>query len=131
MIELDVISQPNLPLIEKTASNTFKKGTANLNKIGAKYLKGIIPVKSGNLSKSIHNNKEEIWTTAKHFKYVDEGTKPHIIEGLLRFVIHGAVIYARDVHHPGTKAQHLTDKTITHIEKNIPAIVKDIDRAIR
>ena len=131
MIELDIISQPNLPLIEKTASNTFKKGTANLNKIGAKYLKGIVPVKSGKLRNSIHYNKKEIWSTDKHFKYVDEGTRPHIIEGLLRFVIHGAVIYSRNVHHPGTKAQHLTDKTIIHIEKNIPTITKDIDRAIR
>lgn len=131
MINLDIVSQPDFPKSEKQVSSTFNKSTSNLNKIGAKYLKGIIPVKSGKLKRSIHYNKDEIWSTSKYFKYVDEGTRPHIIEGLLRFVIHGAVVFSRDVHHPGTKPQYLTDKTIKHIESNIHTVVKDVNRAIR
>lgn len=131
MIEFDIVSQPDFPQTEKRVSSNFKKGTANLNKIGAKYLKGIVPVKSGKLRNSIHYNKDEIWSTANHYRYVDEGTRAHIIEGLLRFVINGAVVFSRDVHHPGTKAQNLTDKTIKHIEGNIQTVVKDVNRAIR
>jgi hypothetical protein len=40
--------------------------------------------------------------------YVTGGTRPHIIRprkkgGVLRFMVDGQVVYARVVHHPGTK----------------------------
>ncbi len=43
---------------------------------------------------------------AKHAKYVNDGTKAHVIlpvnAPFLRFVIGGRVIFARKVNHPGT-----------------------------
>ena len=43
---------------------------------------------------------------AKYAKYVNDGTKPHVIlpknGGFLRFVIAGRVIFAKKVNHPGT-----------------------------
>ena len=130
MIDIEIVSQPDFPKMERKISQTFHKSVANLTPLGAKYLQGIIPTKSRKLRNSIGHSKDEIWSTADYYRYVDEGTRPHVIEGLLRFVINGAVVFARDVHHPGTKAQHLTDKTIKHIKKNIPIVVKDINRVI-
>lgn len=44
------------------------------------------------------------------WRYGDDGTKPHAIfpsrRKMLRFTTHGAVVFSRGVHHPGTKARH-------------------------
>jgi len=44
------------------------------------------------------------------WRYGDDGTKPHAIvprrRKLLRFTTHGAIVFARGVQHPGTKAHH-------------------------
>ena len=43
---------------------------------------------------------------AKHARWVESGTPPHIIQGrnggALRFVVAGSVIFRRSVQHPGT-----------------------------
>ena len=130
MIDMEFVSQPDFPKMERKLSSTFNKSTASLVPLGAKYLQGIIPSKSSKLRKSIGHSKEEIWSTVDHYKYVDEGTRPHIIEGLLVFQVHGVTVFARNVHHPGTRPQHLTDRTVKEIEKNIPKVVKDINRVI-
>lgn len=41
--------------------------------------------------------------------YIHEGTRPHVIRprkpgGVLRFEMHGEVVFARHVNHPGTRA---------------------------
>lgn len=129
-VDMKVVSQPDFPKMERNISGTFNKSTAALVPLGAKYLQGIIPSKTGKLRKSIGHSKEEIWSTADHYKYVDEGTRPHIIEGLLVFQVHGVTVFARNVHHPGTAPQHLTERTVKEIEKNMPKVVKDINRVI-
>ena len=129
-VDMEIISQPDFPKMERKLSGTFNKSTAALVPLGAKYLQGIIPSKSGKLRKSIGHRDGEIWSTADHFKYVDEGTRPHIIEGLLVFQVHGITVFARNVYHPGTRPQHLTERTVKEINKNIPTVVKDINRVI-
>jgi len=129
-VDMKIVSQPDFPKMERTLSGTFNKSTAALVPLGAKYLQGIIPSKTGNLRKSIEHSKEEIWSTADHYKYVDEGTRPHIIEGLLVFQVHGITVFTRNVYHPGTRPQHLTERTVKEIENNIPKVVKDINRVI-
>jgi hypothetical protein len=51
---------------------------------------------------------------ATHF--VLHGTKPHVIvarnKKMLRFVVSGKVVYARMVHHPGTKANNFLMKAM-------------------
>lgn len=46
------------------------------------------------------------------FKFVDEGTKAHIIRPVraktLRWVSGGETFFAKEVHHPGTKAQKIS-----------------------
>lgn len=45
--------------------------------------------------------------TAKHASWLEEGTRPHVIQARrkksLRFVQNGAVRFTQRVHHPGTK----------------------------
>lgn len=80
-----------------------------------------------------------VGTTDEIFKFVDEGTIPHIIRpkrpgGFLHWVsTDGADHFAKEVHHPGTKAQEIT-KSIHDIwinmmpeyfEKHLSQAVKD------
>lgn len=48
------------------------------------------------------------------FKFVDEGTEPHIIRPVRAKVLHwitpaGEDAFAKEVHHPGTKAQKISE----------------------
>lgn len=76
-----------------------------------------VPVKSGKLRGSLRvmvdTDRVVIGpdtNQAPYAIYVEMGTRPHVIkpkrkDGFLRFQIGDKTIYARIVHHPGTKAQ--------------------------
>ena len=132
MINIKVVSEPDFKKIEKNISKTFKSGVLKLIKSGATYMKGIVPVKKGDLRNSINWNEDGIWSTSKYFKYVDEGTRPHIITGnpFLAFQINGATIITRSVKHPGTKPQNITKKTEEYLKKHVSDIERDIKRVI-
>lgn len=131
MINIKVVSKPDLRKREKEVSKAFESGVLKLIKSGAKYMQDIIPVKTGDLRDSINWDENGIWSTSEYFKYVDEDTKPHKIEGSpLVFNIGGTTVFSTYVMHPGTKGQNLTDKTIKYIEKNTKIVVKDINKVI-
>lgn len=132
MINIKVVSKPDLIKKEREVSKAFKSSVLNLIKLGAKYMQGIVPVKTGKLRDSINWNEDGIWSTSKYFKYVDKGTRPHKIEGnpFLSFQINGATIITRSVNHPGTKAQNISKKTEDYIEKHSSDIVKNINKVI-
>ena len=132
MTKTEVVSKPNFIEIDNKIVRTFDSGVVGLVKNGAKYLKNISPVKTGKMRDSIGNNDSEIWTSSKYYKYVNDGTKPHKIEGnpFLKFQINGVTIITRSVNHPGTKPQKMTEKTIKYIESEIPQIEKQINRVI-
>lgn len=48
--------------------------------------------------------------------FTEDGTRPHTIRAkrarALRFVVGGRTVYARVVHHPGTRAQHWFSRTV-------------------
>ena len=129
-ISAKVVSEPDFPKMERKISGTFSNNFIKLTKLGAKYLQGIMPRKTGAMKASVRYNNNEIWSTSKYYHFVDKGTRPHRIEGLLRFKINGATIFSRGVDHPGTKAQNLSERTMKEIDKNIPIIVKEINAAI-
>ena len=73
-----------------------------------------VPVDTGELRNSLSvqvmGDRVRIGPTAEHGAYVEFGTAPHEIRpktatGSLRVTIHGRVIFAKVVNHPGTKAQ--------------------------
>lgn len=58
----------------------------------------------------------QVFNPVSYAPYLEEGTRPHIIRPkrakALRFKVGGRTVYAKIVHHPGTKAGHvLTDAT--------------------
>lgn len=62
--------------------------------------------------RTIYGYTAEIWSTAPYAIFVHEGTRPHEIRPnpprkALRFASGGGgrIVFARRVHHPGTKAQ--------------------------
>lgn len=130
-IEMEVIEKPDFNKMDKAVTTSFNRSTVKLVAKGARFLRSIVPNKTGQLRNSIRHDKTDIWSVAEHYKYVDEGTRPHRIEGLLVFYIHGIKIFSKGVDHPGTKPQHLTDRTLKYIEDNIKGVKYDIDRVIK
>lgn len=58
--------------------------------------------------------------------WVNDGTPPHVIFGNpLRFVVGGAVVFARKVNHPGTSPTHWWDNPVsfwpTRVREQFPA----------
>jgi hypothetical protein len=57
-----------------------------------------------------------IQATTPQASYTNDGTRPHIIRPrrarALRFRVGGRVVYARVVHHPGTRATHWFDRVV-------------------
>ena len=73
--------------------------------------------------------EREVSTTNDVYRYQDDGTAPHIIRpvrfGRLRFIPRGqrGYIYARQVNHPGTKAQEMSAKVAQELEnRDMPRI---------
>jgi hypothetical protein len=58
--------------------------------------------------------------------FLEYGTRPHIIEAknakTLRFEVDGDVIFAKRVHHPGTKAYGFMEKSGEQLESELPDI---------
>lgn len=50
---------------------------------------------------------------------VNDGTRPHVIRpknaSVLRFVVGGRVVYAKVVHHPGTRANPFLDRALREV----------------
>lgn len=129
-ITTKIVSEPDFKKMEHQVSGAFSSNFIKLTKLGTEYLQGIMPRKTGAMKASVRYNNNEIWSTSSYYQFVDKGTRPHRIEGLLRFRIAGVVIFSRGVDHPGTKAQKLTERTMKEIDKNIPILVKEINAAI-
>jgi len=69
----------------------------------------VIPAKiDGNV---VRGSVEAGGGVAPYFRFIEEGTAPHLIRPVnkqaLAFMIDGKQVFAKLVHHPGTKATHL------------------------
>lgn len=91
--------------------------------------KVLAPVDTGRLRASIQGRLGRTWTLRPQFtvftnveyaQMVHDGTRPHIIRprrpgGVLRFQVGGQVVYARVVHHPGTRARPFLDRALREV----------------
>ena len=122
MIEIDATD-----LLQKlrAASTLLKQATRAVSEdIGADVIKrvtrGLYYInRTGKMSASVQYTPSEmggkVTASAKHAKFLDEGTKPHRIlprrAKMLRFVSRsGSIVFARGVNHPGTKAINFSGK---------------------
>jgi len=80
------------------------------------------PVRSGEYRDSIDfavldDETALIYATAPHAIFLEDGTKPHVIEArnatALRFIGHdGSPVYRKRVNHPGTRPQRILERAI-------------------
>lgn len=103
---------------------------------GAKYLKHLLPYKTGKLNRSIKWDNNTIWTTSKVYKYLNDGVKPHKIKpkygDVLKFQIGSQLIFTKYVDHPGIKARNYTNKTCDWMAvKTIKEVGNMIDKVIK
>jgi hypothetical protein len=87
----------------------------------------LAPVQTGHLRASIRKIPVfsirgpafRVEATAAYAPFVENDTAPHIIRPrraqVLRFRVGGRVVYAKIVHHPGTKGQHFLAKAVRQV----------------
>ena len=84
------------------------------------FMRGVIPVKTGVLRESITRRLTpkgfQVYATAPYAKFVDQGTKPHLIlaknASVLRwFGPFGNPIFSKFVYHPGTPGRLFVART--------------------
>lgn len=85
----------------------------------------LCPVDTGRLRASIKGKASRTWTLRPQFtvssnvdyaQMVHDGTRPHIIrprtKQVLKFNVGGQVVFAKVVHHPGTRARPFLDRAL-------------------
>lgn len=85
----------------------------------------LCPVDTGRLRASIKGKASRTWTLRPQFTVssnvdyapmVHDGTRPHIIrprtKQVLKFNVGGQVVFAKVVHHPGTRARPFLDRAL-------------------
>lgn len=90
--------------------------------------KVLAPVDTGRLRASIRIESRRtftfrsVYTVGSDVEYADMvhgGTRPHIIRPrnaqVLRFKVGGRFVYAKLVHHPGTRAQPFLDRALREV----------------
>lgn len=85
----------------------------------------LCPVDTGRLRASIKGRASRTWTLRPQYTVssnvdyapmVHDGTRPHIIrprtKQVLKFNVGGQVVFAKVVHHPGTRARPFLDRAL-------------------
>lgn len=116
------VDQAQLRRVIRRASMTELENTGRRVVNRAKIL---CPVDTGRLRASIKGKASRTWTLRPQFTVssnvdyapmVHDGTRPHIIrprtKQALKFTIGGQTVFARVVHHPGTRARPFLDRAL-------------------
>lgn len=90
--------------------------------------KVLAPVDTGRLRAAIKGRLVRNWTLRSEYQItvnvdyaeaVHDGTRPHVIRPrnaqALRFNIGGRIVYAKVVHHPGTRARPFLDRALREV----------------
>jgi phage gpG-like protein len=85
----------------------------------------LTPVDTGRLRASLKMTESgdtvTISTNVAYAEYVHDGTRPHVIRPnrrqALRFVVGGRVVYAKVVHHPGTRARPFLTRALMEVSR--------------
>lgn len=122
--------------LDRAALNrTFSATSRSEGEIAARQVvaraKVLAPVDTGRLRASIRVERRSFfglrqrWTVGSDVDYapmVNDGTRPHIIRPkrakALRFNVGGKVVFARVVHHPGTRARPFLDRALADVARS-------------
>lgn len=122
--------------LDRAALNrTFSATSRREGEIAARQVvaraKILAPVDTGRLRASIRVERRSFfglrqrWTIGSDVEYapmVNDGTRPHIIRPrrakALKFKVGGKVVFARIVHHPGTRANPFLDRALADVARS-------------
>lgn len=108
------------PALSKESHRIGRHAMSVWQRRGATQAKVDVPVDTGNLGRTIgeghigtagpYSTSGSIHAKADYALFVHEPTRPHLIRpknpgGVLRFQVGGRTVFARLVHHPGTKGR--------------------------
>lgn len=116
-------------------NRTFRATSRSEGEIAARQVvaraKVLAPVDTGRLRASIRVERRSTfglrqrWTVGSDVEYapmVNDGTKPHIIrprtKKALKFKMGGKTVYAKVVHHPGTRARPFLDRALADVARS-------------
>lgn len=117
----------NLPMVP---GRIIEDGSAIIEE----ELRGSVPVRTGTLRGSVRREvvgdlEAVISTNSGYGRYVNEGTRPHVIrakgDGMLRFEVGGIVMYRKEVQHPGFAGRWFTRTTVQRSMPRIMALVRE------
>jgi hypothetical protein len=121
--------------LEEEATPILRRSHRSLTRRIANQGRVDVPVRTGRLGRSIRED-DQVTTGAlfvtggvsagggeegvDYALYVHEGTRPHMIfprrpGGVLAFEVDGRTVFARSVHHPGTKARPFLRNAATRV----------------
>lgn len=116
------VDQAQMRRVIRGASRTELENTGRRVVNRAKIL---CPVDTGRLRASIRGRANRTWTLRPQFTVstnvdyapmVHDGTRPHTIrprtKQALKFTVGGQVVFAKVVHHPGTRARPFLDRAL-------------------
>ncbi|MEU2510166.1 HK97 gp10 family phage protein [Streptomyces sp. NPDC007863] len=117
--------------LNRTFSATSRReGDAAARQVVARA-KVLAPVDTGRLRASIRVERRSFfglrqrWTVGSDVEYapmVNDGTKPHIIRPkraqVLRFKVGGRTVFAKVVHHPGTRPRPFLDRALRDVARS-------------
>ncbi|WP_030684284.1 HK97 gp10 family phage protein [Streptosporangium amethystogenes] len=117
--------------LNRTFSATSRReGDAAARQVVARA-KVLAPVDTGRLRASIRVERRSFfglrqrWTIGSDVEYapmVNDGTRPHLIRPrraqVLRFKVGGKTVFAKVVHHPGTRARPFLDRALRDVARN-------------
>jgi HK97 gp10 family phage protein len=84
------------------------------------------------IRKRVHGAEVRIGPSVPYAIYVEEGTQPHAIVPVnpraLRFEVGGQMVFAKHVHHPGTRPQPFVRETAEETRKRVPYLFRQMVR---
>ncbi|MER5705988.1 HK97 gp10 family phage protein [Streptomyces sp. NPDC002122] len=122
--------------LDRAALNrTFRATSRSEGEIAARQVvaraKILAPVDTGRLRASIRVERRSTfglrqrWTVGSDVEYapmVNDGTRPHVIrprtKKALKFKMGGKTVYAKVVHHPGTRANPFLDRALADVARS-------------
>ena len=114
--------------LQRTMTNASRRELKEASRQVVNRAKVLAPVRTGRLRASIRAEEPRIFSLRGSVKvgsdleyagFVNDGTRPHIIRPVraraLRFKVGGKTVFAKLVHHPGTRARPFLDRALREV----------------
>jgi hypothetical protein len=114
--------------LNRVMTNASRRELKEASRQVVNRAKVLAPVRTGRLRSSIRaeeprffslRGKVTVGSDLEYAAMVNDGTRPHIIRPrsaqVLRFKVGGRTVFARVVHHPGTKGTHFLDRALREV----------------